>query len=145
MYSFGSVDFATVKGLAKWFDLHFIISSYDINCQYGIHFLERLSLWTDVKSLPLFRRCVPKYHLLGHKEECRYVSSFYFMPGVGMTDGEAPERRWAVHNAIGRSTREMSPGHRHDTQNQHTGDYNMQKTFGIGKRASYIINNTSNT
>ena len=55
------------------------------------------------------------------------------MPGVGMTDGEAPEQRWAADNAIVRSTQEMTPGHRQDTQNQHSGNYNMQKTFGISK------------
>ena len=53
------------------------------------------------------------------------------MPGVGMTDGEAPERQWAVDNSISRSLREMTSGYRHDEHNLHTGDYNMQKTFGI--------------
>ena len=53
------------------------------------------------------------------------------MPGVGMTDGEAPECRWAADNSISRSLCEMTSGHRHDEHNLHTGDYNMQKTFGI--------------
>ena len=48
-----------------------------------------------------------------------------------MTDGEAPERQWAVDNSISRSLREMTSGYRHDEHNLHTGDYNMQKTFGI--------------
>ena len=55
-----------------------------------------------------------------------------------MTDGEAPERRWASDNAISRSLREMSSGHRHDAHNVHTGDYNMQKTFGIGTSHLHI-------
>ena len=49
-----------------------------------------------------------------------------------MTDGEAPERRWAADNNTSRSLREMSSGHRHDAHNLHSSDYNMQKTFRIG-------------
>lgn len=55
------------------------------------------------------------------------------MPGVGMTDGESPERRWSVLNLIGRSTREMGSGHRQDVLNTHFSDYNIQKVFGIGE------------
>ena len=55
------------------------------------------------------------------------------MPGVGVTDGEAPECRWASSNAIARSTREMSSGHCHDVSNLHSGDYNIQKTFNMGE------------
>lgn len=53
------------------------------------------------------------------------------MPGVGMTDGESPERRWSVLNLLGRSIREMGSGHRQDTLNAHFSDYNMQKLFGL--------------
>ena len=49
-----------------------------------------------------------------------------------MTDGEAVERRWALLNALGRSVREMGPGHRQDTINNHYGDYNIQKLFKLG-------------
>ena len=131
MYRFVNVDFATVKGLESWKELPFVVSSYDINCQYGKKFLGRVSSWIDTNQFPLLRRVVPKYHAVGHKQNCRYLHSFYFMPGVGMTDGEAPERRWAYDNAIARSTREMGDGHRHDAMNFHTADYNIQKTFRI--------------
>lgn len=132
IYRYVNVDFATMKGLEPWKDLPFIISSYDINCQYGKNFKTRMSLWPDSVPLPLMRRCVPKYHLIGHKESCRWLHSFWYMPGVGMTDGEAPERRWASDNAIARSTREMGFGHRHDILNWHSSDYNIQKTFKLG-------------
>ena len=137
--SHSSVDFATIKGLQKWINFPFIFLSYDINCQYGKNFLWRVSQWTDISVLPLFRRLVPKYHLVGHKQECRFVSSFWYMPGVGMTDGEAPERRWAADNNISRSLREMTSGHRHDEHNLHTGDYNMQKTFGISMYVIFVV------
>ena len=57
-----------------------------------------------------------------------------------MTDGEAPERRWAADNAIARSTCEMGPGHRHDILNMHSSDYNIQKTFKIGEYDVYLTN-----
>lgn len=51
-----------------------------------------------------------------------------------MTDGEAPERRWAADNNTSRSLREMTPGHRQDEHNKHAGDLNMQKTCAIGMK-----------
>ena len=137
------VDFASVKGIEIWRKFPFIISSYDINCQYGKYFLERISDWVNTLEMPIFRRCVPKYHLIGHKEGCRWYHSFWYMPGVGVTDGEAPEWRWASANAIARSTREMSSGHRHDISNLHSGDYNIQKTFNMG--TSFLYKSKLNT
>ena len=142
-YRQSHVDFATVKGIEIWRSFPFMISSYDINCQYGKSFLERISEWVDTSEMPLFRRCVPKYHLIGHKEGCHWYHSFWFMPGVGVTDGEAPKRRWASSNAIARSTREMSSGHRHDISNLHSGDYNIQKTFNMG--TSFLYKSKLNT
>ena len=133
IYRWLHVDFATIKGIETWKNLPFIISLYDVNCQHGKNFLDRISDWVNISGLPIFRRCVPKYHLIGHKEACRWYHSFWYMPGVGVTDGEAPERRWASSNAIARSTREMSSGHCHDVSNLHSGDYNIQKTFNMGE------------
>ncbi|KAG5635682.1 hypothetical protein H0H81_010420 [Sphagnurus paluster] len=41
---------------------------------------------------------------------------------VGRTDGEAPKRGWAAVNAVTSSTKEMGPGSRHDTLDDHFGD-----------------------
>lgn len=87
--------------------------------------------WPRILSL------IPKWHAIAHTGVCRWLNSFYYTPGVGMTDGEAPERRWAILNAIGRSTREMGPGHRQDIINDHNSDHNIQKTFKIGMPFSH--------
>lgn len=54
------------------------------------------------------------------------------MPGVGRTDGEAPERGWSHINPVATSTREMGPGSRRDTLDDHFSDWNWKKTTGMG-------------
>ncbi|PIL31916.1 hypothetical protein GSI_06620 [Ganoderma sinense ZZ0214-1] len=134
---YGPVDWATKCGLLPWIGfILLIISSYDINCKYGVHWLERLIKMIgldQVEIWPVIRRCVPKWHANAHKGVCRWVNSFYFMPGVGQTDGEEPERKWSVMNLLGRAIREMTSGHRQDTINHHYSDYNIQKLFKLGK------------
>ncbi|KAF9001224.1 hypothetical protein BDZ89DRAFT_1096061 [Hymenopellis radicata] len=46
---------------------------------------------------------------------------------VGRTDGEAPERGWAASNGAAASTKEMGPGSRLDTLDDHFGDQNWRK------------------
>ncbi|KAI0061020.1 hypothetical protein BV25DRAFT_1827265 [Artomyces pyxidatus] len=134
---FSHVDFATVSATRPYKDLKLHISSYDINCQYGINFDKRMANFPGGPPVfPETRRCIPKFHLPAHKGECKHRNSFYLTEGVGMTDGESVERRWAVQNAIALSAREMGPGYRHDTLNDHNGDYNMQKVF---KMAAFLV------
>lgn len=116
------------------------MASYDVSCKYAIHWLKRLREIARLTRLSIFPdkwpkiiSLVPKWHAFAHTGVCRWLNSFYYTPGVGMTDGEAPERRWAILNAIGRSTREMGPGHRQDTINDHNSDHNIRKLFKIGK------------
>lgn len=75
-------------------------------------------------SLFFERFFVPKFHLNAHIQKCQVNYSFNFSPDVGWTDGEAPERGWAAINAVANSTKEMGPGSRHDTFDDHFGDYN---------------------
>lgn len=58
--------------------------------------------------------------------------SFNWLPGVAMTDGEAPERIWAILNGLASRTQEMSSGHRHDIINDFYGDWNVRRVHGIG-------------
>lgn len=79
-------------------------------------------------------RClVPKFHLPAHILPCQLAYSFNLSPGVGRTDGEAPERSWAVSNLLAYSTREMSAGGRHDFLDDAFGDFNWAKAVEIGK------------
>jgi hypothetical protein len=67
-----------------------------------------------------------------HIAPCQIKYSFNLTPGVGRTDGEAPERAWSAANAIATSTREMGPGSRRDTLDDHFCDYNWWKIAAFG-------------
>jgi hypothetical protein len=113
-----------------------IIISYDIACQWSRHFWDRM--------LQFPREChingssvkinflVPKFHLPAHRPACHVAYSFNFTPCVGRTDGEAPERGWSNSNALSSSTKEMGPGSRRDTLDDHFGDLNWRKVCGLG-------------
>lgn len=75
---------------------------------------------------------VPKFHLPAHIEECNISFSFNLTRGVGRTDGEAPERGWANINPIAQSTKEMGPGSRRDTLDDHFNDWNWRKIVQFG-------------
>ncbi|KAJ3485437.1 hypothetical protein NLI96_g4969 [Meripilus lineatus] len=134
------VDFGLLSALQRYKSLKRLVGSYDIFCQYIIHLFTRLQLlvawfekfWNGVITmLPesmAWVFAVPKFHLIGHILKCRYKFSFNWLPGVGMTDGEGPERIWSSLNALGQRTREMSPGHRHDVINDYQGDWNWRRT-----------------
>ncbi|KAH9477994.1 hypothetical protein JR316_0010227 [Psilocybe cubensis] len=67
----------------------------------------------------------------GERHCCQTSFSFNFTPGVGRTDGESPERGWSSANGIASSTKEMGPGSRNDTLDDHFGDYNWRKIIGM--------------
>lgn len=116
-----------------------LLLSYDIICQWVKNVMERFSSDTfpDRLRVPIpttkVQYLVPKYHFNGHKEENHNRYSFNLVRGVGRTDGEEIERTWFRHNAIATSTREMGPGSRHDTLDDHFGWNNFLKTIKLGK------------
>ncbi|EMD33433.1 hypothetical protein CERSUDRAFT_25686, partial [Gelatoporia subvermispora B] len=123
---FANVDFAMISGLQRWMTLPLHISGYDINCQYRKKFAKRMDWFREHQGVlrsishvefPQTLSVIGKFHLPAHKGSCRYKFSYYWMPGAGMMDGEAPERIWAVLNALAARTREMAAGHRHDIVN----------------------------
>ncbi|GJE91050.1 hypothetical protein PsYK624_071980 [Phanerochaete sordida] len=123
---YANVDYAEISGLRRWMGLKLFVSSYDINCKHGLYWTTRLLemvkiMGTNFVSLvwPQIRRCVPKFHLPAHTGSCRWLNSFWFMPGGGMTDGESPERRCA---------------HRQDVLNAHYSDFNFQKLLRLARR-----------
>jgi hypothetical protein len=119
-----------------------IVASYDIACQWYKKFYARASAafpasWPINNSSVNIRFLVPKFHLPAHIEKCHQDFSFNYTKNVGRTDGEAPERGWANINGIAYSTREMGPGSRQDTIEDHLGDWNWKKVVGMGKTNIY--------
>ncbi|KAK0237943.1 hypothetical protein EDD85DRAFT_921417 [Armillaria nabsnona] len=82
-----------------------LVISYDIACQWHKKFFDRM------------------FHLPAHILKCRNKFSFNFSAKVGRTDREAPEQGWAVTNALANSTKEIGPGSRRDTLDDHFGEY----------------------
>ena len=104
---------------------------YDITCQWSKHLFKHLDTRLNLLPCPLLERnlafFILKFHLPTHIEKCQTAFSFNFIPGVGHTDGEAPERSWVNINLVASSTKEMGPGGRRNVLDNHFGHL-------IGKR-----------
>jgi hypothetical protein len=121
--------------------LIFLFISYDIACQWHKNFWKRMKIFPPDEALSdtvkYIRYLIPKFHLPAHVEECNLGFSFNLTKGVGRTDGEAPERGWANINPAAQSTKEMGPGSRRDTLDDHFGDWNWKKIIKMG--GSYVL------
>jgi hypothetical protein len=137
-----NMDYLFYKTLSTSALLSYIVS-YDIACQWSLNLRERI-LGLD-STFFLFdghrdiRFLVPKFHLPAHIAACWTKYSFNFTPGVGRTDGEAPERTWSEINPLATSTHEMGPGSRRDVLDYHFGDHNWRKLTNLGEFAKRCI------
>lgn len=143
LHSYVNMDYLFFASL-KDSSLHSFVVSYDIACQWSKKIWARMSqyphsLQVDHTGRQSFVFLVPKFHLPAHIEQCHTSFSFNLTPGVARTDGEAPERGWAHINPVGPSTKEMGPGSRRDTLDDHFGDWNWKKVTGMGKTLSYTF------
>ncbi|KAJ7824741.1 hypothetical protein B0H14DRAFT_3088701 [Mycena olivaceomarginata] len=105
--------------------------SYDICCQWSKHLIERMKqMPPGIRInliLSLLRFVIPKLHIYGHKLLCQLNYSLNYTPGAARTDGKGIERPWANIGPVATSTREMGPGSRHDTLNDHWSHWNWLK------------------
>ncbi|KAH9829413.1 uncharacterized protein C8Q71DRAFT_888932 [Rhodofomes roseus] len=106
-----------------------LVVSYDIACQWSVHFWERMNKydpqWDAAGRRFIF--LIPKFHLPAHQASCREDYSFNYTKYVGRTDGEAVERGWSAVNGFSGSTRDMGPGARRDMLDDVFADYNWRK------------------
>lgn len=115
-----------------------ILLTYDIVCQWKLKFFKERAPGLPESIRPTFgpealQFGVPKFHLPPHEAKCQAPHSLNFKPGAGETDGEGVERNWAVMNGAAASTKEMGPGARHDTLDDHCGHVNWRKLVTLGK------------
>lgn len=103
--------------------------SYDIWCQYSIHFNDRMqSRFPHLAAiLDDIRGAVPKLHVHGHGEKCSLYCSFTYTKYSGMTCGEGIESAWAEQNHAAGSMKEQSTGHRQDTLDDYNTYWNWTK------------------
>ncbi|KAK7017916.1 hypothetical protein VNI00_018528, partial [Paramarasmius palmivorus] len=109
---------------------------YDIACQYHRNFFRRIPNSPDSVQMPVhedrWEFAVPKLHIRGHGVDCQQNFSLHLQKGMGQSDGEGSERHWGNEGPVATSTREMGPGHRRDTIDDHFQSYSHQKRIGLG-------------
>ena len=109
---------------------------YDVNCQYLVHFDDRLQqvrcyLSRD-REMTVFG-AIGKFHLADHVDSCFAKWSLNFMKGAGHIDGEIMETLWSGMNKVSGAARSMSKSHRQETLDDYMRDANWKKIVGIGK------------
>ncbi|TDL13645.1 hypothetical protein BD410DRAFT_735067, partial [Rickenella mellea] len=114
-----------------------LLFTYDIACQWSKNLFSRMAEFPPIMQLQhamskVFH-AIPKFHLPAHGPKCHSKFSLNYRRGVGRSDGEGVERGWAHINAVATSTREMGPGSRHGTLDDHWGAWNWGKVIGLGK------------
>ncbi|KAJ7797391.1 hypothetical protein B0H14DRAFT_3093166 [Mycena olivaceomarginata] len=122
-----NMDFMLWKSLEHHDNIVQLYISYNIVCQalpstLRLRGTKRYYCWL-----------IPKFHLPAHIKACNILFSVNLTPFVAQTDGEAPERGWANANPLASSTKEMGPGARRDTLDDHFNDWNHKKFLGLGK------------
>ncbi|KAJ3817326.1 hypothetical protein F5880DRAFT_1493129, partial [Lentinula raphanica] len=112
------------------------VVSYDIACQWHKNLMRRVKVLPSLVSWDLSLHkiffAIPKLHIHGHQLSCQLNFSLNWLWGAGRTDGEGVERPWAHLGPIASSTRDMGPGSRHGTMNDHFGHWNWVKLIGLG-------------
>ena len=121
-----------------------ITFSYDIACQWSKNLLSRSSSYpqefvnVDISSHDLYF-AIPKFHLPGHGKSCQIKYSFNYLKGSGRTCGEGIEQGWASQNPLSMSTREMGPGARSETLDDHWGAWNFRKLVALGNFTTFLF------
>ncbi len=129
------MDFIFASAIQR-FSVLFLLISYDIACQWFTNLFKRMQEhWPAHLKTPTsltLTPAVPKLHEPMHTAS-NQAYSLNFIPGVGTSDFECPERFWAGHNALGNATKTQGPGSCHDVLDDHFNFWNWQKYVGIGK------------
>jgi hypothetical protein len=135
---YANMDFIVLSTLANTPVPRGLTISYDIACQYSRNFKKRITQFPSPMRPPSsvvdnIKFVIPKFHLNAHGQSCQTRYSLNFLLHSARTDGEEPERWWAHINPVSMSTREMGPGARHDTLDDHAVAWNWRKITTLGK------------
>ncbi|PPQ82319.1 LOW QUALITY PROTEIN: hypothetical protein CVT25_008447 [Psilocybe cyanescens] len=93
--------------------VHWVLVSYDIACQWFINLFKRIDAnWPEsLKPRPNISLvpAIPKLHEPMHTQANHQVYSLNYIPGVGLSDCECPERVLSNHNALSNATKTQGP------------------------------------
>jgi len=132
-----NVDYSVCRALNyNTAGLEELLIIYDVNCQYLVHFDERIEGVSQYLShdqeMKIFG-AIGKFHLADHVDSCFAKWTLNFMKGAGHIDGEILETLWSGMNKVSGAARSMSSAHRQETLDNYMRDANWKKTVGIGK------------
>ena len=121
-----------------------LVISYDIVCQWSRNFARRVPQFPTWMQLPTqiltsIKYVIPKFHIYGHGQNCQMKFSLNFLQYSARTDSEEPERWWSHINPVSMSTKEMGPGARHDTIDDHAAAWNWRKITNFGEYYSFLL------
>ena len=119
------------------------VCSLHIKSFYNLSFVPLgIVTWILLSLQPLSVLCsdgFPSWHINGHGERCRKNFCLGYTRGAGRTCGEEVEMTWSSTNSLAPSVREMVPGARHDTLNNHWNGWNFRKIMGFRTFHSVIL------
>ena len=116
--------------------LPWIFITYDIGCQWSKNFRSRILDFPESMQIDPETRvdvAIPSWHINGHGRKCRTDFCLGYTKGAGRTCGEEVETTWSSTNPLAPSVREMAPGARHDTLNDHWNGWNIRKIVSFRK------------
>ena len=133
--SFCNMTYVLASALAHEQVQH-VVYSYDIACVFDKNLRERISTLPDhlqqrIADL-VFSFFVPNFHLPAHRAPCHAPYSFHFGPGVGRTHGETVEENWFTMNKAAAQTKQMGPGTRQLTLEDHAGCHDHESSVSLG-------------
>jgi hypothetical protein len=136
-----NMDYSLCKALShNMEDIPVALVMYDIMCQYGVHFQERVQRSPELSlssSLQL-RTGIGLFHIHGHQDSCLPCFSPSYIPGAKQVDGEIIETLWAPLNDISWSIHGMSRVHRQEVLDAHMNHSNWKKMVHSGMCHLYL-------
>ena len=139
-----NMDYCLAQALHQYRGTKYFYLIYDIICQFWPNLAARMSGYTILKwlrDITVFWG-IGKFHVGGHIRQCFARFNPWFIPFIGVIDGEILETRWAILNEISGSTRTMTTSHRRETLNDHMGDCNWRKTVNMGRSSEILSPHT---
>ncbi|KAJ7510750.1 hypothetical protein B0H11DRAFT_1701190 [Mycena galericulata] len=126
-----NMDFILASAIL-WDIIYLLVLSYDIACQYGKNFWNRMTGLPPeyhilIEALRIWFK-IPNFHLPPHKPSCHSPYSFHWMWGAGRTHGETVEQNWEFTNGAAASTKMMGLGTRASTLEDLFGFHNWRRT-----------------
>ncbi|PBK63609.1 hypothetical protein ARMSODRAFT_990143 [Armillaria solidipes] len=112
-----NMDYVAMSALQSYEGCKHVFFSYDMACQ--------TARATQVATQTItWHFGVPKLHCKAHKYACQCRYSMNLKQGTARTCGEGIERLWGRANNCANSMKEMGPGSRHDTIDDHFAAHN---------------------